>query len=362
MLAIVLVSWGARPGARIPENPLPDPPTEVEDASESLADLVPGFEGTIALAVSSPTGRTSDVITWAHDDGDPVVRSIEPMTGIEFDAGGTWMAGFSLAGRPRGSTSRLFLGRTGARLQPLAEDIRRFSWHETAPAEMAYTTELASGPEIHVVDLRLGGTTRIPIPEDIGLDLATWGDWGFAVVRPDPIDRTAVLDRDGDLLLADVPGVPLGGVGANGIGFVPPSGPGSGGDEGPWVHDSRAFVLDGSSGNVTFPSWVRAGEHPWAVEPAPEGDAIALYVSRTSLSNSDVFLRISGLAGGPFAIADAGGPLESSWDPTGRWLVATVRRGFQTEVVVVDSRDLTVVTLPSLVKPGHLVHDISVIG
>lgn len=153
----------------------------VEEPPLGIGDLIPGFKDGL-LAITSSDNSTMDLTVWpvagtSFDRDVPLGVSTSDQE-VRFDASGrriatmSYVPGEAFSGLSAGapdSISLIDIGVTG------------YAWHDSAPGEMAFTTQERGGQQLWTMD---AGSTA---PELLtSLDLVTggvvaWGEWGFAV-------------------------------------------------------------------------------------------------------------------------------------------------------------------------------------
>lgn len=355
--ATVAVVRGSRPETPPADGPVPPAPTEVEPGGPPTpADLIAGFRGTIAVAVSGAESEEARVLTWPSGEPSPHVTLLGGVTRLSFDAAGAWVAGLDPAPGPTG-TGRLYVGRTGGRLLPLTRPVSGFSWHDTAPGQLAFALDLPVRAEVHVVDLRLGGTVALPV-DPLGRSvLSAWGDWGFALTVPDPSRlSTSIIDRDGRLVIGSLPGEPLGVVSGTEVAFTPRPGDRLRADA-----PRRGFLVEASEGIVTYPSWSRPGAIPVALAVPPAGGWLAIHSVIAPSDGGPGSLVLIGPGGKSIELSMDGAVDGFAWDPSGRWLVTATATGGSIRVAVVDTRTGDVVHLPDAGPAAGAIEDVAVI-
>lgn len=357
VVAAVAVVRGSRPEPPPSDGSVPPAPTEVERSGLSTpADLVPGFVGTIAVAVSAGEPGTARMLTWQAEEPAPHVTMLGGVTRLSFDAAGAWVAGLDQAPGPDG-TGRLYVGRTGGRLLPLTRPVSGFSWHDSTPGQLAFALDLPTGGEIHVVDLRLGGTVTMPAAPLGSSVLSAWGDWGFALTEPDPaVLSTSILDRDGRLVVDGLPGEPLGLVDGVAVAFTPRPGDRLRADA-----PRRGFLVDPSRGAVTYPAWSSPGDIPVAMAAPPGGGWLAVRSEPAPSDGGPGSLLVLGPGGESIAINTTDPVGGIAWDPTGRWLITATAAGGSLRIAVIDTRTGDVVELPDAGPASGEIQDVAVI-
>jgi hypothetical protein len=330
-------------------------PIAVESVTTGrLDEIVPGFSGRLAVAAASPGRGASEVITWHSSDTAPTRMELGPLTGLRFDAGGTWVAGLG-PHREAGARS-LWLGRTGGALFPLGVRIRGFAWHEGSAASLAYTALDGEGTGLYVVDLLVGGT-RLVSRDLPATRLRRWGDWGYGMSIPGPAYRTAVVPDAGRARVLEVGGFPVGGLPDGRVVFSPISPP-----DPPAIRYPRPFALNPVSGGVTFPSWVGPDEYPWALEPASAGDLIAVHLTASPFAGRDAVVRVlDGVGRVLTEIEGAASPPAMAWDASGRFLVLAVQGEVRSELAIVDLDSGETTRLPPLVGARSVIQDLAVL-
>lgn len=170
---------------------------QVVNELRGLADL------NLALrAVLTTANGTEARLISVNNTGDVLVAPLPRSSEFRFDSSGQWLAGISLT--DQGERQVLWAGRVGSEPEPIAVGIRSYAWHNSTEGLLAWSE--ADGAEVttlaldddtgslNTIDLRLRG------------QLEGWGEWGFAVLTSEAVFTTAVLDPDGAVLGASLPG------------------------------------------------------------------------------------------------------------------------------------------------------------
>jgi hypothetical protein len=179
---------------------LPDAPggataTTLAPAS-GVGDVIPGYPDGMNILVSPGEGRALEVLTWPLQ-GEPFYRSI-PLGDIDldgtarFDASGQFLA--ATTETPDGLVLR---GGRPNTFGVVASGVTGFAWHDSNPADIAWSTFEDGVLQIWVSeDAGLGEVVVSGV--GIGDSVDAFGDWGFAVATPGGDDL--ILDRSGELV------------------------------------------------------------------------------------------------------------------------------------------------------------------
>ena len=157
---------------------------------------IPGFPDGLNLLVSPGEGRALEVLTWPHQ-GEPIYRSV-PLGDIDlaatahFDASGQFLA--AATSTPDGLT--LSSGRPNG-YRVVASGITGFAWHDSAPADLAWSKFEDGELQIWVSDDAGVGELSVRAV-GVGEYLMAFGDWGFAVSDGGRVNY--ILDPRGELV------------------------------------------------------------------------------------------------------------------------------------------------------------------
>ncbi|MEX1037717.1 MAG: hypothetical protein WDZ96_02540 [Acidimicrobiia bacterium] len=156
---------------------------------------IPGFPDGLNVLVSPGEGRALEVLTWPLR-GEPFYRSIplEDMarsgTAAHFDTSGQFLAATTYT--PEGLILRS--GRPNT-FGIVATGVTGFAWHDSDPADLAWSTFEDGELKIWVSDDAGAGELAVSAV-GIGDYLVAFGDWGFAVGSPEAEDY--VVDPSGE--------------------------------------------------------------------------------------------------------------------------------------------------------------------
>lgn len=183
-------------GSSLSRGPVANGDTTTTTAAPELGveAAIPGFPDGLNILVSPGEGRALEVLTWPLQ-GEPLYRSV-PLGDIDlqgtahFDASGQFLA--ATTATPDGFVLRS--GRPNT-FGVVASGVTGFSWHDSDPADLAWSTFEDGELQIWVSN-DLGPGELAVSAVGIGDYLVAFGDWGFAVGSPDA--DAYVLDRNGE--------------------------------------------------------------------------------------------------------------------------------------------------------------------
>jgi hypothetical protein len=179
-----------------------DTPGTTAAPASGVGAAIPGFPDGLNVLVSPGEGRALEVLTWPHQ-GEQFYRSV-PVGDIDlaatahFDASGQFLA--AATSTPDGLVL-LSSGRPNS-YRIVASGITGFAWHDSSPADLAWSTFEDGELRIWVSDDAGVGELAVTAV-GVGDYLVAFGDWGFAVGNPEGDDH--VLDARGDLV-GSIPG------------------------------------------------------------------------------------------------------------------------------------------------------------
>jgi hypothetical protein len=179
-----------------------DTPGTTAAPASGVGAAIPGFPDGLNVLVSPGEGRALEVLTWPHQ-GEQFYRSV-PVGDIDlaatahFDASGQFLA--AATSTPDGLVF-LSSGRPNS-YRIVASGITGFAWHDSSPADLAWSTFEDGELRIWVSDDAGVGELAVTAV-GVGDYLVAFGDWGFAVGNPEGDDH--VLDARGDLV-GSIPG------------------------------------------------------------------------------------------------------------------------------------------------------------
>ena len=167
-------------------NPTATEPVAGEDTTPTtaapalgVAAAIPGFPDGLSVLVSPGEGRALEVLTWPLQ-GEPFYRSV-PLGDIDlaattqFDTSGQFLA--AATSTPDGLV--LSSGRPNS-YRVIASGITGFSWHDSDPADLAWSTFEDGELQIWVSDDAGLGELAVTAV-GVGEYLVAFGDWGFAI-------------------------------------------------------------------------------------------------------------------------------------------------------------------------------------
>lgn len=173
--------------------------TTAAQPSEPLADLVPGFSGTLHAVEDSDGIR---IISWGSEE--PLSRASLPEgrpDDLAFDAGGDFL-GVSLRDDTT-RTGKLLVGDDSG-LVEMSIDVSSFAWHQTEPGVMAAVSQPFGSEEPGLITISFDQSDRSrasirtvgPMqPNDIVLG---FGAWGILIRRQEgPLNKILMLDENG---------------------------------------------------------------------------------------------------------------------------------------------------------------------
>jgi hypothetical protein len=161
-----------------------------------VGDVIPGYPDGMNILVAPGGGRALEVLTWPLQ-GEPIYRSV-PLGDIDlaatahFDASGQFLA--AATSTPDGLI--LSSGRPNT-YRVIASGITGFAWHDSAPADLAWSTVDDGELRIWISDDAGPGELAVSAV-GFGTHLVAFGDWGYAVSDGGGVDY--VLDPSGELI------------------------------------------------------------------------------------------------------------------------------------------------------------------
>jgi hypothetical protein len=179
--------------------------TDTTVASVSgIGAVIPGYPDGMNILVSPGEGRALEVLTWPLQ-GEPFYRSI-PLGDIDldgtaqFDASGQFLA--ATTATPDGLVLR---GGRPNTFGVVASGVTGFAWHDSNPADLAWSTFEDGELQIWVSeDAGLGEVVVSGV--GLGDHVVAFGDWGFAVTEVSgtfdeaPTFRTRLFDASGETM------------------------------------------------------------------------------------------------------------------------------------------------------------------
>lgn len=168
-------------GSSIDREPVAGGDTTETTAAPALGvgAAIPGFPDGLNVLISPGEGRALEVLTWPHQ-GEQFYRSV-PLGDIDlaatahFDASGQFLA--AATSTPDGLI--LSSGRPNS-YRVIASGITDFAWHDSAPADLAWSTFEDGELQIWVSDDAGLGEPAVQAV-GVGEYLVAFGDWGYAV-------------------------------------------------------------------------------------------------------------------------------------------------------------------------------------
>lgn len=180
-----------------------DPPDDGESPLPGIGEVVDGFPDAIVALVETQSGGLTHLL-WPVA-GSPVERPLPAGLGpARFGTSGRWIAGTTPVPDQAGSV--LSVGIT-SRYTPLASGVTSFAFHDSEPAELAYTRASDEEAQLWVVPADRNSVLVVD-----GLDpnvaISSWGDWGFALQNP--VEGQILLYTVDGQFRSVLPGVPYG--------------------------------------------------------------------------------------------------------------------------------------------------------
>ncbi|CAN5872992.1 hypothetical protein BH23ACT4_BH23ACT4_13610 [soil metagenome] len=162
---------------------------------------IPGFPDGLNILVSPGEGRALEVLTWPLQ-GEPFYRSI-PLGDIDFsgdtaqfDASGQFLA--ATTALPDGMVLR---GGRPNTFRVVASGVTGFSWHDSDPADLAWST--FEDGELQIWVSEDAGPGEV-VARGVGLGdrVVAFGDWGFVVANPptEVATQSHVIDASGAVM------------------------------------------------------------------------------------------------------------------------------------------------------------------
>ncbi|MDP3984884.1 MAG: hypothetical protein Q8Q52_07785, partial [Acidimicrobiia bacterium] len=182
-----------------PATPVGVTATTLAPAS-GVGDVIPGYPDGMNILVSPGEGRALEVLTWPLQ-GEPFFRSI-PLGDIDlagtaqFDASGQFLA--ATTATPDGLVLR---GGRPNTFGVVASGVTGFAWHDSNPADLAWSTFEDGELQIWVSeDAGLGEVVVSGV--GLGDQVVAFGDWGFAVATQggEPSAQSHVIDASGEVV------------------------------------------------------------------------------------------------------------------------------------------------------------------
>jgi hypothetical protein len=175
-----------------------DTTTTTASPALGVGAAIPGFPDGLNILVSPGEGRALEVLTWPLQ-GEPFYRSI-PLGDIDFsgdtaqfDASGQFLA--ATTALPDGLVLR---GGRPNTFRVVASGVTGFSWHDSNPADLAWST--FEDGELQIWVSEDAGPGEV-VARGVGLGdrVVAFGDWGFAVINPptEAATQSHVVDASG---------------------------------------------------------------------------------------------------------------------------------------------------------------------
>lgn len=310
--------------------------TTSEVAPSRLADLVPGFEGT--LVVQGGDFYSPNLSVWPAHLSSPSVGTVSRGTPFEFDSSSHLPARLVQgATEPDYSYSVLLVGShpvrvlgSGGLLMSMgvaAVDVHSFAWHSTEPRRLAWIEGSADSSTEEGRALRMGSvgddgvfvsspplaTLHSSETPYVGLSLVAWDTWGFLISRFDRAGGASLslLTPDGTTAWTLTLPRPLVGVQVSNTGeiLVALFSGGSTNEE------LEIALADLSGREPEVLDWEVSGP----VRLSPEGQRIA-YLSRDSDRQEVIVRGVDGAVLHSVAVSDAR-LWEVEWSPDGRFVL-----------------------------------------
>lgn len=166
-----------------------------------VGDYVTGFEDDLVVVAVGDDQNLMKLSWPAHDEPTNTLLAAAADSVVEIDPSGKWMA----IGSPVGADGESFLT-VGTNTSNVALDSSStgFSWHDSTPASLAFTRSDGAGWRLMTAQPpSLPRTVDVP-SELVGGTLVAFGDWGYALQRPEG----AAIVSGGESWLA-IPGTVL---------------------------------------------------------------------------------------------------------------------------------------------------------
>lgn len=218
LIAVTVIAIAARPAPEVAEPSAGEGPgvdellADIEAADSglravprsgaALSELVPGFRGNLLGFMATPDGAVG--WSWASEESDPRLVSLERERAPSWDATGTMLAAIG----DRGGEATLFLG-TPSRGRDVFTGATSYAWSADGSRRLALLTQERFDGLRHLwrsmsVDTRLrvpAMVSALVVRLDTSEELAAFGDWGFVLADPDHATMTT-LDADGAVVAA----------------------------------------------------------------------------------------------------------------------------------------------------------------
>ena len=172
---------------RVETPPAPTTSTVVEaevrsnDQEDGIGEVVEGFSDGL-VATTRSDGQSLELLIWPLR-GEPYERTIpvgasQPAGPVAFDVAGRHIA--TVNPIPEDDLGVLYSG-IPQNAAIVATDVSGYAWHDTAAAQLAYTTRIDG--ELLLWVLRHDRADPELVARAVGIEgrLAAWGEWGFAV-------------------------------------------------------------------------------------------------------------------------------------------------------------------------------------
>jgi hypothetical protein len=261
------------------------------------------------VAITESETGSLEYLLWPY--AGPAVSRALPVTvssEIELDASGTWIATSTVI--PGNDGLVLSVGKPSG-MSPLASGVESFAWHDSEVGLLAYTAVVDGewglwtvGPNRRAV--------RVSVPPSAMGQIADWGDWGWALTRPETAGFT-LLNSSGEVRTT-LEGVPY------------DSHPGG------WLVVAAGqlqMVSAGGGVNVVTELPPELGE-PRGGAISPDGSKLAVV--------GDAGVLITAVDGGELTIVEVGVRTPSvGWSSDSRFAFVASARG----VVTIDSESAT---------------------
>lgn len=306
----------------------------------SFGEVVLPVDDLVPVEVRLVGSSAVEVEPWLYEvsaTGVSETRLPDFMT-AQFDQSGRLLAGIAASEAARGGV--LSVGPPEGPFQQLSDGVRSFAWHDRRPGSLAYVSPW--GPVALINTWEQGVSIGERAIE--GGMMHRFGDWGYAVTRPEPIRRADLYDASGRLN-QQVLGYSAG-IGPGDYLVFTPQAP---------VRDLErtgveAFGYTAEGEQFDVP-WLQEGELPYAIEAAPDGRRYAVHLGGAYETGLGEVLITRADGSIEARIPRAAAPAAAAWSTDGRYL-AVAQRSLAGELEIgfynLETRALDVAPIPEI--------------
>lgn len=166
------------------------PPTTTSTLPPTLGEIVPDLQRDLSIVYRNQAGTSTSEVIWRRESSEPG----EPLNSAAAARQATFdVSRQALMWVTPGRRDTLWVGRPPV-AEPVFIDVSGAAWHASTPQALAWIGRPTGTDVAHLYRATVSPATGIDAAVDLGptperAELVAWGDWGFLLGAPAPLEH-----------------------------------------------------------------------------------------------------------------------------------------------------------------------------